>query len=238
MADLIADLYNQYLGRTPDTAGYNYWQGILNSQGENAVKSGISGSTEATNKGSGGESAMEIPTGVFSTSQSQSGLPDWGNAWAKDWLGSQSQYTQANQQGLQSALQGLQNAPSLIEKTRQAMIDQYRNQMGLNYQEQLKPEISGLASRGVLSSSTAEGTLAKVMKDLQAKYADQVSNADTWAGNALLKNLTDLVSGYQGATTSQGSILSGILNAIKQSSASSQNPWEPYATMLPLLMGY
>lgn len=233
MADYITDLYNQYLGRSPDTAGYDYWTNILNNQGQDAVKAGITGSSEAQGK-QGGGGGYEVPTDVFSTSQSQSGLPDWGNAWAKDWL--KSQNYQSNQAGLSEALQGLKNAPSLIEQTRQNMVNQYRNAMNYNLNETMKPKISNLAARGVLSSSTAEGTLGKVLQDLQAKYSDQVTNADTWASNALLQNLKDLVSGYQTATTSQGGVLGTILNAIRQSSASSQDPWQPYATMLPLLM--
>jgi hypothetical protein len=160
-------------------------------------------------------------------SSSRQGLPDWGSAWAQDWL----KTMQPVQGGMVNALNSLNNAPQTIENTRQNMVNQYQNAMGLNLQNTMKPVVSNLAGRGVINSSTAEGTMAKVLQDLQAKYADQVTAANTWAGNALLDNIYKTISAYQG----QGSLINALLGTSRE--GTSQDPFQPYATILPFLLG-
>jgi hypothetical protein len=234
----IKNAYNTYLGRDPDEEGLNVRLSTLPGAGgswttslEQQLKD-IQGSPEASTYSSSESSPTYSDIDLSGLSdlypQAYSGLPDWGLNMIKDYvtnnLGSLST-------SMNNALSSLDQAPDLIEKTRQSMIDQYKNAMELNQKESLKPLTSNLAARGVINSTTASDAIAKLMNDYQAKYSDQVTNADTWAANALLSNLSTNVSAYQ----KQMAILNALLESAKTSESS--NALATYSLLLPMLLG-
>lgn len=74
----------------------------------------------------------------------------------------------------------------LIEQTRTLMPKNYESSINYNMEQNLKPRISNLSGRGVLSSSVAADALGKVMQASNADYMDKVNQANTWASNARL----------------------------------------------------
>jgi hypothetical protein len=241
--DEYGQIKNQYLtslGREPDPEGLQVRLSTLPGAGGSWTTdlsrqlSDIANSPEAqgrTNTSPGGAgidlTAME---GLFPKSESFTGLPDWGQNTLKDYFSKNfGNYSDS----LAKSLEALNSAPQTIENTRQSMIEQYKNAMGQNYNDMLANAISKLAGKGVLSSSTAEGTLSGIGKDLQNKYSDQVSNANTWAGNALLSNLGTNVTAQQ----KQMALLNSLLELAKTSTSTSSNALAPYSLLLPMLLG-
>ncbi|MEO0250202.1 MAG: hypothetical protein ABIN58_11890, partial [candidate division WOR-3 bacterium] len=114
------------------------------------------GATTNTNSGPG-EIDLSAIEGLYPRSFSQSesrstsktALPDWGSEAVRNYV---AQYMTPYSARTEEALRGLENAPELIEQIRQAMQTKYLD-------TNIRPVISDLASRGVLSSSTAEGAL-------------------------------------------------------------------------------
>jgi len=235
MASWLDEIYQKNLGRnyTPGE-DQGFWENVRNTHGLGAVEAGVAGSSEAMEKRNRPEPEPEgLPEINLEAvkdlyPKASSGLPDWGEALIKD-------YATANMgtlsAALSKALSGLEQAPDLIEKTRQNMVNQYKNAMDLRQKESLKPLVSNLAARGVVNSTTASDAIAKLMEDYQAKYSDQVINADTWAANSLLGNLGSNVATYQ----KQMALLNSLIDSTKRSS--STNELAPYSLLLPMLLG-
>ena len=163
-------------------------------------------------------------------SESYTGLPDWGQSLLKDYFSNNfGKYSSS----LSDSLNALSSAPSTIESTRKAMISQYQNALDQSYNDSISKAISNLAGKGVLSSSTAEGTLSNVAKDLMNKYSDYTSTANAWAGKSLLDNLSTNVTAQQ----KQMALLNALLESAKTSTSSSTNDLAPYSLLLPLLLG-
>lgn len=232
MADWLTDLYKNAYGTAPDQPGYNYWQGIANQYGQDVATKSFQDAV-AKNKASGGGGGgggidLSFLEDMGSGSESWSGLPDWGQSWAKDWL---STMEPIKNQIADSAV-WLSRAPAWIEQTRQNMNKQYEAEMNQNLQDNLRPAIANLSNRGVLSSSTSEGVLGKVLKDLQNKFSDQVANSNVWAGNSIIDNIYKNVAAYQG----YGNLINALLGTTRESKGTSQDQTGIYSTLIPILL--
>ena len=221
----VTQAYKNYLGRDPDQGGFDYWTNVANTQGLDAAIWGIKQSPEAQGiqspqEGGGeGGSAIDIPTDLFShsssTSSQQSGLPDWGNAWAKDFL---DKYSPQIGGGLSSAFTALEN-PVQLNDAQKAQLQYFTN-------ENLRPIVSNLGFRGVLNSTTGKDAIAKILATMGAKSYDEA-----------IAQQQAKVAAYQKSQA----LLTAILEATRQSSGQSQSsasdPFEPWASMLPYLLG-
>jgi len=203
----IIDAYYWIHGRAPS-------EEELNSLGPNPTEAQIREYLRSIGEGPG-DGGIEIPEGAFPYSKSYGGLPPWANDLIKKYM---EQYMEPYAQSLQESLNEIANAPGLIEQTRQAMVNQYLD-------TNLRPAISNLSSRGVLSSSTAEGTLGKVGEEAQ-------NRADIWAGNALLANLDKKAEAYQ----KQMALMNQLLELAKYSESEGANPLAPWELILKYLI--
>ncbi|HEY6018895.1 MAG TPA: hypothetical protein VIY48_03100, partial [Candidatus Paceibacterota bacterium] len=129
------------------------------------------------------------------SSNQWSGLPQWFQGGATGNNSINNLWNAALQYGGQAwgnAINGGQvnpNTAALIERQRQLMPQQYANEMSDYYNRQINPLMNSLSSRGVLNSSVTGDALAKALRTQAAKQSDQVTQANTWAGNELLKNM-------------------------------------------------
>jgi hypothetical protein len=133
------------------------------------------------------------------SSSSYTGLPDWFKS-IKGWGGNNYDisglWNNTIKYGMidpfRRALQGGRVSPEaqkLIEQQRQLMPEQYAQQMALSNARQVQAPLNRMSSRGVLNSSVTGDALAKVLREQSARQADQYTQANTWAGNELLKNM-------------------------------------------------
>lgn len=147
-----------------------------------------------------------------SHSQSWSGQPEWMSNWAKGWWddyinsmsddwrrweGSAQNYDKTNQMnqyqkdqfgGNLNTMRGEFNEntgglTNYIEQSRQLRPEQFRNQMDLYTERSLQPVLNKMSSRGILNSSVTGGALSDVLRDQQAKYLDEVTQANVWAAD-------------------------------------------------------
>ena len=205
--------------------------------------------------------ALNIPSNKFPTSFS--GASDWTTDWAKnitdqygsDWMDSlwntknlYSDQMSSLGSGLSGAFAQLSQLPSQIESTRTSMIDQYL--AGLKpMKDYYQPALENMNRRGILNSSITGDALRGIQEDINRQYAEQLAGANTWAAEqnlAATQNMPGLIANLMGS-------LSGVQSnqaAIDQAGASllaniaglgryseSENPWAPWASMIPYLMG-
>jgi hypothetical protein len=122
-------------------------------------------------------------------------------------------------------MQGGQVNPAtqaLIEQQRKLMPEQYRNQMELSNARQVQQPLNRMSSRGILNSSVTGDALAKVLREQSARQADQYTQANTWAGNELLKNMTQQQGMGMDTWKQVMNFLPQLLAAIRESQSQSQ----------------
>lgn len=181
-------------------------EGGQSSGGGEGVVGPVIGNPVPADPGAGEEDFSEMEN-LYPYTKSYGGLPPWGSDLIKKYM---EQYMTPYAQSLQESLNEISNAPALIEQTRQNMVNQYLD-------TNLRPVISNLAGRGVLSSSTAEGAIGNVGNEAQ-------NRADVWAGNALLANLEKKAEAYQ----KQMALMNQLLELAKYSESEGANPLAPW----------
>jgi hypothetical protein len=213
----VNELYNKYLGRDVESEdALNYWY----KMGPSYAEAGIKNSPEALGIGSGGEGGgggemnMDWPTDLYPKSSSKSvnnaGLPEWANKWVQDYLG---QYAPQLTGGLSKSLSDLEN-PIALNEAEKSNLQYFAN-------ENLRPVISNLGTRGVLNSSTSQNAIAKVLADMGGtSYQTAMTNQqnkinDYLKGMALLESLLGASRYSSGTSTSESS-----------------NQWAPYGDMM------
>jgi predicted DNA-binding WGR domain protein len=161
------------------------------------------------------------------SSSGYTGLPDWfkniqgpnniGNVWDRVNQGGDWSYKQFQKGGNVSPA-----AQALIEQQRQLMPEQYAQQMALSNARQVQQPLNRMSSRGILNSSVTGDALAKVLREQSARQADQYTQANTWAGNELLKNLGTSQGQYLDTWKTIMNFLPQLLAAIRESQSQSQ----------------
>lgn len=157
----------------------------------------------------------EIPEDMYLTGQSwsKSSIPDWGQAWAKNWF---DQYGNKISSGMSSALSGLDNPVALDEAQRRNL--QYYAQQELN------PILSNLGYRGVINSTTGSEAMGNVINRLGANAYEQA-----------YKQQLDKVASYQKAQ----SLLTALLEVtrVQEGEGYNQQPWAQLMPYLWAMMG-
>lgn len=166
-----------------------------------------SGGEEEGGEEGGGFNLASIPTNLFQ--KSKTGLPEWGEAWAKDWLG---QYSGQIGKGLSESLTKMEDPVALNEAQKQ-QLQYYTN-------ENLRPIVSNLGYRGVLNSTTSQNAISRLLSEMGAKSYEQA-----W------KQQQEKVAAYQKSQA----LLTAILEATRMGESS--NPFQPWEAMLPYLLG-
>ena len=204
---------------------------------------------------------LNIPSNLFPTSYS--GSSPWVEDWAKNltgqygdnWMSSLwdtrnmfgNQISQAGA-GLTDAFKQLSQLPSQIEAARVSMPQQFL--AGLKpMQEYYQPALENMNKRGILNSSITGDALKGIQNDINRQYAEQLAGANTWAAQQNLATTQMMPSLYAGVMDAFGNAQQSQA-AIDQAGASllaniaglgryseSENPWAPWASMIPYLMG-
>lgn len=166
------------------------------------------------------------------TSSQQSGLPSWFTSGAT--AATNNPYSinnlwnaalQYGGQAWNNAITGGQVNPAtqaLIERQRVAMPEQNRQAMDAYFQRSINPLMNSLSSRGVLNSSITGDAMTKAIRDQAAKYQDQVTQANVWAGNELLKNMATQQGMNMDTWKNIMNFLPQLLAAIRESSGTSE----------------
>jgi hypothetical protein len=201
-----------------------YQQGAPNYSGENVLYNAQNADLDYRDLTSGSEQSSEGSSNQQSSSYS--GLPDWfkniggqnsiGNIWDRVNQGGDWAYKQFQQGGNVSPA-----AKALIEQQRKLMPEQYAQQMALSNARQVQQPLNRMSSRGILNSSVTGDALAKVLREQSARQADQYTQANTWAGNELLKNLGTSQGQYLDTWKNIMNFLPQLLAAIRESQANS-----------------
>lgn len=162
---------------------------------------------------------------------------------------------------LGTAYQGYKNSPQYIEEARANIPRQYM--AGMQPMQKLQQgALDAMAGRGVLNSSITGNALASVYDQINQGYGQTVRDADTWAAQqnlAYTQNLPQMTQSIintvnnldkywlakelgwgQLAGQGQGSVNQLIAMgpaAAAQEAAVAQANYQPWQTLLPLLLG-
>jgi hypothetical protein len=176
---------------------------------------------------SGGEGSSSSSN----SSSSYSGLPDWFKnmkGWGNGNYDLSGLWNNSIKYGMIDAYKNVlnpkndPNTSALIESQRRLMPEQYRQQMELSNARGVQQPLNTMSSRGILNSSVTGDALAKVLREQSARQADQYTQANTWAGNELLKNLASQQSIGLDTWKSTMNFLPQLLASLRESISQSQ----------------
>lgn len=188
-------------------------------------------------------------------------LMPWGNQLntAIGQLGTTSPWSTAAsnlQPQMETSLANLQNMPQYINQWRQAQGDQWL--AGMDKMKNIyQPTMESMNQRGILNSDITGRALQGVQSDLNRQYGQVLEGANSMAaqmnmqnlqaqpgiyGNAMntyqQQNLADLQRQQAYANAAQQGLgtMGTMLGNTRYSSY--ENPWQPWANMLPYMFGY
>jgi hypothetical protein len=195
----------QYVAINPDGSKeekpVGYYRGAI--PGQEIWASPTGGEEGGGEEGGGG--GEEWPTDLYP--KSYSGLPDWASKWVENYF---SQYSPQVTGGMDTALKALDN-PIALNEAETANLNYMANQ-------NLKPILSDLSSKGVLSSSVSSDSISKILSQLGSTAYDKAQ-----------ANQQNKVNSYQKAMA----IMQSLLGESKYSE--STNQWAPYGDLMDYL---